>query len=332
MIRFLFTLVVVCGLIFAGVGFFVVKSLSAIDGPLESDAIVYITGTSVEGIGRQMADINAVDAVWIFRASALLHRAGGPLQAGEYLIEDGMSTDDIVTLLQSGKTYARVITVPEGLMSVEIVALINAAEGLEGEIAETPAEGTLLPETYHYRRGDSRAAVIARMQASMQDTLQKLWAARSADTPVATPEDAVILASIVEKETGVAAERPKVAGVFANRLRANMPLQSDPTVIYAITQGKERLDRQLYRKDLAVASPYNTYANAGLPPGPIANPGALSLQAVLAPEQHDYVYFVADGTGGHAFGKTLAEHNANVAKWRQHAKMLRNQPASTPSP
>ncbi len=310
----------------AGAGYIGVKTLTTIDGPLKSDTLVYIApGTGVKAMAHQFSRAGAVDAAWIFQAAALLGRNNGPLQAGEYMIDDSASAAEIVAQLQAGKTYARSLTIPEGLMAVEIVALVNAADALEGEIADVPREGSLLPETYHYRRGDQRAALIARMQKSMDTTLQKLWAARSDTTPARSMDEAVILASVVEKETGVAAERTRVAGVFANRMRLGMPLQSDPTVIYAVTEGKFKLDRPLSRKDLAMPSPYNTYKNAGLPPTPIANPGALSIAAVLNPETNDYIYFVADGTGGHAFAKTLAEHNANVARWRAQARG-KNQP------
>jgi UPF0755 protein len=328
MIRGILGFLVLTGTIAAAAGYIGLRTLVTIPGPLPEDAIVYIApGTSVAAMGRQLQDIGAVDHALVFRAAAFFARGRGPLQAGEYRLEDAASPAAIVALLQSGKTYARTLTVPEGLMAVEIVALVNAAEAMTGEVTAVPPEGALLPETYHYRRGDSRQALVNRMQKAMTDTLAELWPQRAEHTPVMSAGDAVILASIVEKETGIAAERAKVAGVFANRLKAGMPLQSDPTTIYALTEGRQRLDRPLLRKDLGLASPYNTYAVAGLPPGPIANPGRLSLQAVLAPEKHDFFYFVADGTGGHAFARTLAEHNANVAKWRQVQRGQR--PAAT---
>lgn len=317
MIRALLIVVTIALIGASAAAYFGVRTLTTIDGPLKADTLVYIApGTGVKAMANQLSTAGAVDAAWVFRAAALLGRGKGPLQAGEYMIPDSASAADIVALLQSGKTYVHSLTIPEGLMSVEIVALLNAADTLEGEISDIPADGTLLPETYHYSRGDKRTALISRMQKAMQDTLQKLWAARSDTTPVRSMDEAVILASVVEKETGVASERARVAGVFANRMRLGMPLQSDPTVIYAVTEGKYKLDRPLSRKDLAMPSPYNTYQNAGLPPTAIANPGAQSIAAVLNPEANDYLYFVADGTGGHAFSKTLGEHNANVGKWR----------------
>jgi UPF0755 protein len=184
-------------------------------------------------------------------------------------------------------------------------------------VAEIPAEGTLLPETYSYQRGDSCNDLIGRMKAAMQHAIDELWPARTPGLPFADAQEAVILASIVEKETGLAAERPLVASVFVNRLVDGMPLQSDPTVIYAITQGRGKLDRQLLRSDWQIESPYNTYVARGLPPGPIANPGRAAIAAVLDPAKTDYLYFVANGTGGHAFAVTLDEHNRNVEAWRR---------------
>lgn len=220
-------------------------------------------------------------------------------------------------MLVDGRTVVHRVTVPEGLTSVEIVAIVAASEVLEGAVPPPPVQGALLPETYHVARGDERAAVIGRMAEAMNEALARLWPTRAPDLPLASPAEAVILASIVEKETGIAAERAKVAGVFYNRLALGMPLQSDPTVVFALTDGKMPLGRALTRDDLAIDDPYNTYKVNGLPPGPIANPGLASLEAVLKPEATDALYFVADGTGGHAFARTLDEHNRNVAKWRK---------------
>jgi UPF0755 protein len=204
--------------------------------------------------------------------------------------------------------------------------VLEREELLEGAFPADIAQGSLLPETYHYVYGDTRIDMVQRMQKAMTSTLDELWEKRRMDTPITTKEQALILASIVEKETGVAGERPLVASVFVNRLRKGMLLQTDPTVIYAMNKGVNKNDglgplgRRLLSKDLEIDSPYNTYKNAGLPPGPIANPGADSIAAVLDPEKNDYFYFVADGKGGHIFSKTLAEHNANVAKWRKIRK------------
>jgi UPF0755 protein len=239
------------------------------------------------------------------------------LKAGEFAFPAAVSMRGALEILDRGETVARWLTVAEGLTSSEVVALVAAAEGLSGEPGPVPLEGSLLPETYHYSRDDDRAALIGRMQSDMQAVLAELWPKRAEGLPIKTPEEAVILASIVEKETGVAEERPLVASVFVNRLKRGMRLQSDPTVVYGITLGKAPLGRQLIFRDLDTPTPYNTYTNGGLPPGPIANPGRAALEAVLNPAETRYLYFVADGTGGHAFAKTLQEHNNNVAKWRK---------------
>ena len=290
-------------------------------GPLAENKIIYIApGNGGRKIATDLQNEGAIRDALIFRVAAKLQEGNGPLRAGEYDIPARASTGDVIAVLQKGKTYQRQVTLAEGLMSVEIMELVNVAPALEGVVEIVPPEGSLLPDTYAYSRGDTREALVARMQKAMRDTLASLWDARAENLPVATPEETVILASIVEKETGVAAERAKVAGVFVNRLRLGMPLQSDPTTIYALTKGKKKLDRALMRKDLALADPYNTYYAAGLPPGPIANPGRASLEAVLHPESHDYLYFVADGTGGHAFAKSNEEHLRNVAAWRKISK------------
>lgn len=309
---------VLLGGICAAVGYgFLTASLSAARS-IPDGTLVYIEpGSSVRKIAQQLEDAGIIGHAGTFALGARLARAKGGLKAGEYALPPRVSARDVIALLQSGKTHQRRLTIAEGLMAFEIVDIINAADGLTGTIDAIPAEGSLLPETYHYTYGTTRQQIIDRMQKSMRDALAQLWDTRAENLPLNTPAEAVTLASIVEKETGVASERPKVAGVFINRLRVNMPLQSDPTTIYAITEGKTRLDRPLYRRDLNIQSPYNTYYAGGLPPGPIANPGRASLAAVLNPETHGYFYFVADGTGGHAFGTTLQEHSRNVSKWRQ---------------
>lgn len=260
------------------------------------------------------------------------------LKAGEYEIQPHMSAKDIMWMMAEGKTVGRRVTIREGLTSFEVVRLLNETENMSGEITDIPAEGSLLPNTYDYQLNEDRNKVLNRMKGGMLkvlgekcripvginpggfDGIEKL---PCGNDPLKTIGDVLTLASIVEKETGVAEERRTVAGVFLNRLNKGIALQTDPTVIYAITKGKHKNDgkgplgRRLLSKDLEIDSPYNTYKNAGLPPGPIANPGQASIEAVLNPEQHDYIYFVADGTGGHVFSKTLSEHNANVAKWRK---------------
>ena len=224
---------------------------------------------------------------------------------------------DILELLNRGGNVIRQIVVPEGLTSWQVVEMLRLEPELEGEVGELPIEGSLAPAGYDFQRGDERQAILDRMREEQAAIVDAAWAARAPDLPLASPEELVTLASIVEKETGVAEERPIVASVFVNRLRRGMRLQTDPTVIYGITNGEGTLGRGLRASELATVTPYNTYAIAGLPPTPIANPGRAAIEAAANPEESTYLYFVADGTGGHAFASTLDEHNANVAAWRR---------------
>ncbi len=287
-------------------------------GPLQADTTVIVErGASLTAIAENLQSGGVIDDAFLFRLSARLYRVSRSLKAGEYAFPARVSMGGVIDILVSGETVIRQFTVPEGLTSAEVMTLIAGVDGLVGELDGVPTEGSLLPETYNYAWADARPDIVGRMEKAMADTLAELWPTRAEGLPIDTPAEAVILASIVEKETGVAEERPLVAGVFINRLKRGMRLQSDPTVVYALTGGTGPLDRALRSRDLRVDNPYNTYGNAGLPPGPIANPGRAALEAVLNPAETDYLYFVADGTGGHAFAKTLAEHNRNVAKWRR---------------
>lgn len=291
-------------------------------GPLVTSKVVIIP----KGIGtRAIADKLAVEGViydpLIFLAGVRLLETGTMLKAGEYSFPIEASPRQVMEILMKGETVVHRLTIPEGLTSKQIVALIQGGEALEGSIDTIPAEGSLLPETYHYDLNEKRGVLVGRMQKSMAQVLDELWEKRKADLPLKSKEEAVILASIVERETALASERPHVAAVFINRLRLGMKLQSDPTVIYGLSDGLGVLDRQLSRKDLASTHVYNTYVIDALPPGPIANPGRESLAAVLNPMESDDLYFVADGSGGHVFAKTLAEHNRNVANWRKIEKM-----------
>jgi len=293
-------------------------------GPLQRPTMYMVPqGYSVSLIAQRFAQDRVINSALVFKLAARLTGRDKSLQAGEYALPPGISSQQLLHKLSAGDTYRRSFTVPEGLTSWQVMTLLENIILLEGDILVAPDEGTLLPETYGYMRGDARADKIAMMQRAMERTLQELWENRAADLPLTTPHEALVLASIIEKETGVADERDQVAGVFINRLRRNMRLQSDPTVIYALTLGKMEeggqgpLGRRLLRADLDFDSPYNTYRYAGLPPGPIANPGRASIAAALNPAQHDYIYFVADGSGGHAFARTYEEHRANVARWRQ---------------
>jgi UPF0755 protein len=290
----------------------------ATPGPLAEERVVLLErGQGLAAIAGRLEREGVIADAFLFQLGARLFGRDRRLQAGEYGFAPGASPLEVLDLLESGRVYARRLTVQEGLTVAEVWELLRAAPFLDGELPDPPPEGSLLPETYHYVRGDGRAAVAERMRTAMARTLEELWAARDPDLPLASPEEAVILASIVEKETGVAAERGRVAGVFVNRLRRGMRLQSDPTVIYAVTEGRGPLGRALTRADLDRDHPYNTYRSAGLPPGPIANPGRDSLAAALSPEAVEYLYFVADGTGGHAFARTLEQHNRNVRNWRR---------------
>lgn len=289
-------------------------------GPLPQDtAIVIEKGAGIRQIADQLMYIEALDGTqgyYLFIVWARVASRFGGLKAGEYTIPAHASIRDIVKLLRDGKTVARRLVVPEGLTVAEIMALVKNTDGLDGDLPPPYPEGSLLPDTYFFSHGDRRAEILERMKRGMDAVLDEAWKNRADNLPFDTRLAGLTLASIVEKETGKPEERAHIAGVFVNRLRAGIPLQSDPTVIYALTQGQGKLDRLLTRKDLTLDHPYNTYGNPGLPPGPICNPGRAAIMAALNPLTTKDLYFVADGTGGHAFAETLAEHNRNVARWR----------------
>jgi len=293
-------------------------------GPLQEARILHIQrGQGVRQIATMLESENIIHNIYPFLIGARIKNGGKPLQAGEYNISAQASMEKILDMMQNGQIYHRFVTIPEGRTSWEIMHILNNAEGLEGELEIIPPEGSLLPETYAYAKGDFRREKVAHMQEAMNTTLRTAWENRIEGLPFSSPEEALILASIVEKETGVANEYRKIAGVFINRLKIGMPLQSDPTVIYGMTAGQHESDgqgpigRRLLTKDLQNDTPYNTYVNGGLPPTPICNPGKEAIESVMNPEKHNYLYFVADGAGRHNFASTLAEHNANVAKWRE---------------
>lgn len=310
----------IAGATLAGGGAVMLHRAYSDPGPLAADTSVVIPrGASGQAIARRLVDAGVAADTRLFAIAVRFLAPERPLRAGEYAFAAGISLRDVVAKLQAGETVVRRVTIAEGLTTREILALMAATEGLVGPLPEASelGEGALLPETYHFSLGDARVDLVARMTAAREAALTRLWAGRQADLPLATPEEALILASIVERETGVPEERGRVAGVFINRLIRGMRLQSDPTVAYGLADEGGPLDRPLRRADLAVDHPYNTYVHRGLPPGPIANPGLASIAAVLNPAETDDLYFVADGTGGHAFARTLAEHNRNVAAWRR---------------
>jgi len=286
-------------------------------GPLDHSMVLVIPkGDGVNAIASRLERENVIADRRLFMAAVLYFKAQDKLKYGEYQIAKNASMREVLDTLVEGRSILYKITIPEGLTSWQVVERLNAEAVLKGEIAEPPREGSLLPETYKFSRGSSRQELIERMQAQQRKFLAEVWEKRNPRLPFKTPEEAVTLASIVEKETGRADERERVAGVFINRLRKRMRLQSDPTIIYGVSEGRGTLGRPILKSELENASPYNTYQVAGLPPTPIANPGRASIEAVLRPAKTEELYFVADGTGGHVFAKTLTEHNQNVAKWR----------------
>ena len=283
-------------------------------GPLAKEtAIVIKSGASIRSAAEQLEDMGAIKSADAFVNRARIFGASSTIKTGEFLIPARASNSEILSILTGGKTVQRMVTVPEGMPSIMVYERLMANDRLTGQIP-VPPEGSVLPDSYAFEKGEARAAVVARMQAAMKKTIDELWPKRSPDAVVKTPQEAVTLASIVEKETSKKSELRIVAGVYSNRLKVGMMLQADPTIIYPITKGKP-LGRRIRQSEIASVNDYNTYSMVGLPKGPIANPSRAAIEAVLNPEKTDYLFFVADGTGGHIFAKTLEEHNANVEKW-----------------
>lgn len=303
-------------------------------GPLPEDRTVIIpSGSTLDTIADSLDSRGVIANRWVFIGASQLYGTAGKLKAGEYVFPAQASMRQVMDTIISGRSVQHGITIPEGLTSAQIVDRLNADPVLIGAVAEIPAEGTLMPETYKFTRGTTRREILERMSRARDEALAEIWARRVDGLPVDTPEELVVLASIVEKETGRADERTRVAGVFVNRLNKKMKLQSDPTILYGIYGGSAwQKPRTILRSDLDRPNPYNTYQVTGLPPGPIANPGRDSLEAVANPSRTDDLYFVADGTGGHIFAATLDEHNRNVAKWRQIEQDRRNAAGAAGSP
>jgi UPF0755 protein len=290
-------------------------SLMACSGGSASKDMTIIVpeGASLWSAARMLEKEGAIQSASTFVRYAQILGGSESIKPGEYEVKKGMDGSDILALIQSGKTKLRFITIPEGMPSILVHEKLMGEKRLTGT-APVPAEGSVLPDSYSFENGEKRAAVLKRMQDAMTKKLAELWATRKPSTVVNTPQEAITLAAIVEKETGKPSERRMVAGVYSNRLRVGMKLQADPTVIYPVTKGKP-LGRRILRSELNADNGYNTYARAGLPAGPIANPGKESIAAVLDPLATDNLFFVADGTGGHVFARTVSEHNANVEKW-----------------
>lgn len=282
----------------------------------QTTVVTLPSGSGVSAIAARMKAAGVIRSTDLFRAAATLTGADRRLRAGEYEVPSGTSLAGVLNLLVEGRVVRHFVTLPEGWSSLQAVDILNKEAVLTGTVAETPEEGSLWPDTYEVSRGDTRQSVIDRMQRAASENLRLLWSQRSPATVARTPEEAVILASIVEKETALAAERPRVAAVFSNRLRAGMRLESDPTIVYGVTKGRP-LGRGIRRSELLAPTPWNTYQINGLPPTPIANPGKEAVKAVLNPPADPALFFVADGSGGHAFALTYDEHLQNVARWRQ---------------
>lgn len=293
-------------------------------GPLTREISVVITaGSSITSAAQQLEDEGAIKSADAFVNRAKIFGATSTIKAGEFVIPAGASNSDVLDILTGGKTVQRMVTIPEGWPSILVYERLMANDRLKGSI-DVPAEGSVLPDSYAFEKNESRADVLKRMQDAMTKTIDELWPKRSSDTVAKTPEEALTLASIVEKETSLKSELGIVAGVYSNRIRKGMMLQADPTIIYPITKGKP-LGRRIRQSEIADVNDYNTYAMVGLPKGPIANPSRAAIEAVLNPEETKALFFVADGKGGHVFANTLQEHNANVEKWyairRQRGEM-----------
>ncbi len=306
---------------FIGGSVFTTYSQFVSEGPLLEHKEVYIPkGKGLKQIARLLYREGVIYSPSVFMLGVRASGNRGKIKAGEYSFPKQSSAKMVMDILVSGQTYIRKFRVPEGLSSHQIVALMDKAKGLTGVVSQIPKDGTLLPDTYHYSYGDTKEGMIVRMQNAMKRTLSELWETRAANLPIKTPQEAVVLASVVEKETALPKERPLIASAFVNRLNINMPLQSDPTVLYALTNGRYDLKRSLTRKDLKHPSPYNTYYVKGLPKGAISNPGKAAIQAVLNPANSKYIYFVANGQGGHNFSETYDSHKKNVQSWRTFLK------------
>ena len=318
--------ILLVGMIGTGAAYYYGRQKLEAPGPLQEDKVVNIPARA--GMA-DIADVLQREGVidnnrWAFIGAVLAMKARSELKPGEYSFQKSASLRDVIGTIVEGKVVQHSVTVPEGLTSEQIVARLSDNDIFAGSVREVPREGTLLPETYKFPRGTTREQVIQRMQQAQKRALAEIWERRSPDVPLKSPDQLVTLASIVEKETGKPDERSRVAAVFVNRLRQKIKLQSDPTIIYGLVGGKGTLGRPIKRSEIAQPSPYNTYVIDGLPPGPISNPGRASLEATANPARTRDLFFVADGTGGHAFTETYDQHQKNVAKLRAMEKQIQN--------
>lgn len=333
----LMTLALVGMIVVSGIGLAVYHQYESA-GPLEAARrIVIPQGEGRIAIAERLEREGIITNRWTFVGGVLMQNLFGnkkrqELKAGEYELAQGASMRQVMETLSQGKSILYKVTIPEGLTSQQIIERLKSEASLSGEIAAVPAEGTLLPDTYLFSKGTSRQEIVERMQADMRTFVSDLWEKRSPDLPLRSLDDAVTFASIVEKETGQADERNRVAAVFYNRLKKGMRLQSDPTIIYGIVGGAGSLGRGITRADIDTKTAYNTYQINGLPPGPIANPGKQSLTSTFTPAKTNDLYFVADGTGGHAFSETLKDHNSAVQKWRESERQTKTKPLNTDDP
>ena len=324
--------IVVLLLIGTGTTYYYGKQTLETPGPLQEDKVVNIPARAGK---RDIADVLQREGVidvnpWVFIAGVLAMKASSDLKPGEYSFQKNASLRDVIATIVEGKVVQHAVTIPEGLTSEQIVERLGDNDIFSGSVREIPREGTLLPETYKFPRGTTRDQVIQRMQQAQKRAVADIWERRSQDLPIKSPEQLVTLASIVEKETGKPDERSRVAAVFVNRIKQKIKLQSDPTIIYGLVGGKGTLGRPIKRSEISQPSPYNTYTIDGLPPGPIANPGRASLEAAANPARTRDLFFVADGTGGHAFSESLDVHAKNVAKLRAIEKQTQNDRAELP--
>lgn len=314
---------VMAAFLFSVTVFWVYTTLKAHGSPKDHIRLVISSGTTLSQTAHQLYSHGIIPSPTLFILVARIK--GMIMKAGEFDFEGQMTTKEVLLKIANNKTVVRRLSIPEGLSKIEVAHLLESAPGLKGALTTGILEGTLLPDTYYYSYGDQPDDLVERMTAAMNKLLNELWPNRTPGLPIKSRREAVILASIVEKETAIASERPRIAAVFLNRLINGMRLQSDPTVSYAISGGNKQKRPLITRADLQFDHPYNTYLHAGLPPGPISNPGRAAIEAVLQPLKTNELYFVADGTGGHVFARTFSEHSKNVTRWRELQRLLKIQ-------